>query len=167
MAFFLLALLPLGSWFLVRSTRELPPVLVNEAGTRPKAWDLLREPMFRRLMLVNWFLSSCWDVHTFVVPVLGFERGISASVIGSILGAFALAAAAVRVAMPLLAAHLEEWKVLASAMLVAAFFVWRLSVHALRVGHGLVFSAFRVGAWNRTADDHEHAAPDHARGSSW
>ena len=120
-AFFLLALLPLGSWFLVRSTRELPPVLVNEAGTRPKAWDLLREPMFRRLMLVNWFLSSCWDVHTFVVPVLGFERGISASVIGSILGAFALAAAAVRVAMPLLAAHLEEWKVLASAMLVTAF----------------------------------------------
>ena len=120
-AFFLLALLPLGSWFLVRSTRELPPVLVNEAGTRPKAWDLLREPMFRRLMLVNWFLSSCWDVHTFVVPVLGFERGISASVIGSILGAFALAAAAVRVVMPLLAAHLEEWKVLASAMLVTAF----------------------------------------------
>ena len=120
-AFFLLALLPLGSWFLVRSTRELPPVLVTEAGTRPKAWDLLREPMFRRLMLVNWFLSSCWDVHTFVVPVLGFERGISASVIGSILGAFALAAAAVRVAMPLLAAHLEEWKVLASAMLVTAF----------------------------------------------
>ena len=120
-AFFLLALLPLGSWFLVRSTRELPPVLVTEAGARPKAWDLLREPMFRRLMLVNWFLSSCWDVHTFVVPVLGFERGISASVIGSILGAFALAAAAVRVVMPLLAAHLEEWKVLASAMLVTAF----------------------------------------------
>ena len=120
-AFFLLALLPLGSWFLVRSTRELPPVLVTEAGARPKAWDLLREPMFRRLMLVNWFLSSCWDVHTFVVPVLGFERGISASVIGSILGAFALAASAVRVAMPLLAAHLEEWKVLASAMLVTAF----------------------------------------------
>jgi MFS family permease len=53
-----------------------------------------REPMFRRLLLINWILSSCWDVHTFVVPVLGHERGLSASVIGSILGAFAIAAAA-------------------------------------------------------------------------
>ena len=42
----------------------------------------------RRLIIVNWFLSSCWDVHTFVVPILGHERGYSASVIGSILGVF-------------------------------------------------------------------------------
>ena len=32
-------------------------------------------PMMRRLLLVNWLLASCWDVHTFVVPVLGHERG--------------------------------------------------------------------------------------------
>jgi hypothetical protein len=51
--------------------------------------------------------QSCWDVHTFVVPVLGHERGFSASVIGSILGAFAIAAALVRVVMPLVAAHLR------------------------------------------------------------
>jgi hypothetical protein len=41
---------------------------------------------FRRLLLMNWALSSCWDVHTFVVPILGHERGLSASVIGTILG---------------------------------------------------------------------------------
>ena len=33
--------------------------------------------------------ASCWDVHAFVVPVLGHERGFSASMIGFILGAFA------------------------------------------------------------------------------
>ena len=33
----------------------------------------------------------------FVVPLLGYERGLSASVIGSILGAFAIAAALIRV----------------------------------------------------------------------
>jgi MFS family permease len=146
-AFFLLALLPLGSWFLVRSTRELPPVVVTESGARPKAWDLLREPMFRRLMLVNWFLSSCWDVHTFVVPVLGFERGISASVIGSILGAFALAAAAVRVAMPLLAAHLQEWKVLAGAMLITAilFGIYPFMRSALGMGLCSVLLGLALG----------------------
>jgi MFS family permease len=119
-AFFLMAVLPLASWFLVRPTRELPALIAANDGTQPKAWHLLREPTFRRLMLVNWFLSSCWDVHTFVVPVLGFERGISASVIGSILGAFAVAAAVIRMVLPLVAAHLREWRVLTAAMLVTA-----------------------------------------------
>ena len=146
-AFLLMAVLPLGSWFLVRSTQELPPLLVAGAGKRPKAWDLLREPMFRRLMLVNWFLSSCWDVHTFVVPVLGFERGISASVIGSILGAFALAAAAVRLLMPLVAAHLKEWKVLAGAMLVTAllFGIYPFMRSALGMGICSVILGLALG----------------------
>ena len=146
-AFLLMAVLPLASWFLVRSTQELPPLLVAGAGKRPKAWDLLREPMFRRLMLVNWFLSSCWDVHTFVVPVLGFERGISASVIGSILGAFALAAAAVRLLMPLVAAHLKEWKVLAGAMLVTAllFGIYPFMRSALGMGICSVLLGLALG----------------------
>ena len=147
-AFFLMALLPLITWFLVRSTRELPPVNSTVAGARPKAWDLLREPLFRRLMLVNWFLSSCWDVHTFVVPVLGFERGLSASSIGTILGAFALAAAAVRLAMPLLAAHLREWKVLAGSMLITAglFGIYPFMRSALTMGMISVLLGFSLGA---------------------
>jgi MFS family permease len=119
-AFLLLATLPLISWFWVQSAVELPPVVRSEEHAANKTWDLLHEPMFRRLLLVNWLLSSCWDVHTFVVPVLGHERGLSASVIGSILGAFAIAAALVRVAMPLLAAHLREWVVIAWAMAATA-----------------------------------------------
>ncbi len=135
-AFFLMAVLPLASWFLVRKTRELPPVIAAHGTKRGSAWDLLRDATFRRLMLVNWFLSSCWDVHTFVVPVLGFERGISASVIGSILGAFAVAAAAIRMVMPLVAAHLREWRVLAVAMLVTAvlFGVYPFMQTALGMG---------------------------------
>jgi sugar phosphate permease len=74
----------------------------------------------RRLLMVNWLLSSCWDVHTFVVPVLGHERAFSASVIGAILGSFAIAATCVRVVMPLLAAHLKEWVVVSCAMLITA-----------------------------------------------
>lgn len=147
-AFFLMAALPLITWVLVRRTRELPALHVTSAEGRPKAWDLLREPMFRRLLLVNWFLSSCWDVHTFVVPVLGFERGISASVIGSILGAFAVAAAAVRMLLPLVAAHLREWKVLASAMLTAAvlFGVYPFMRSALAMGLCSVLLGLALGA---------------------
>jgi len=90
----------------------------------------------RRLLLVNWLLSSCWDVHTFVVPVLGHERAFSASVIGAILGSFAVAAACVRVAMPLLAAHLKEWVVVSCAMLITAllFAVYPFMHSALAMG---------------------------------
>jgi predicted MFS family arabinose efflux permease len=90
----------------------------------------------RRLMLVNWVLSSCWDVHTFVVPVLGHERGLSASAIGAILGGFALAATGVRVALPLLAAHLKEWLVVTVAMLITAvlFGIYPFMTSALAMG---------------------------------
>jgi MFS family permease len=119
-AFLLLALLPLVAWLWVRTTTELPPVIRAEGSHHGAAWNLLREPMFRRLLMVNWLLSSCWDVHTFVVPVLGHERGLSASVIGTILGSFAVAAALVRVALPMIAAHLREWAVVAGAMAATA-----------------------------------------------
>jgi MFS family permease len=118
-AFFGMACLPLMAWLWVRRTVELPPVPVS-TERKPKAWDLLRNPMMRRLMLVNWLLSSCWDVHTFVVPVLGHELGLSASAIGAILGAFALAATGIRVVLPLMAAHLKEWVVVTTAMLATA-----------------------------------------------
>lgn len=146
-AFLLMAVLPLACWFLVQRTRELPPVLTPSGADQPKAWDLLQDAQFRRLMLVNWFLSSCWDVHTFVVPVLGFERGISASVIGSILGAFALSAAAIRLVMPLVAAHLREWKVLLVAMLATAalFGVYPLMPSALAMGVCSIFLGFALG----------------------
>ena len=119
-AFILLALLPWATWLWVRRTVELPPVEPVVGATHLHVWNLLREPPMRRLLLVNWLLSSCWDVHTFVVPVLGHERVFSASVIGAILGGFAIAAAAVRVLMPLLAHHLKEWLVVAVAMVATA-----------------------------------------------
>lgn len=118
-AFLFAALLPLVTWLCVRRAPQRRAAAAPAAGTR-KAWDLLREPMMRRLMLVNWLLSACWDVHTFVMPVLGHERGFSASTIGTLLGAFAISAAAVRMLMPWVASRLREWAVIGGAMLVTA-----------------------------------------------
>lgn len=115
-AFALMAVLPLLCWLMVRREPVGTPQPVVAGASAGGSWDLMREPPFRRLMVLNWLLSSCWDVHTFLVPVLGHENGLSASVIGSILGAFALAAAGVRVLMPLVASHLREEVVIASAM---------------------------------------------------
>jgi predicted MFS family arabinose efflux permease len=119
-AYLLLALLPSLAWFWARGLTELPSQHAQAPGSSGSAWNLLRQPDLRRLMIVNWMLSSCWDVHTFLVPVLGHERGLSASSIGAILGGFALAATAIRLLMPWLAARLRESVVIASAMLGTA-----------------------------------------------
>jgi MFS family permease len=147
-AFLLMATLPLLTWAWIRHTEELPPVVHPEGVPRPQVWHLLREPIMRRLLLVNWLLSSCWDVHTFVVPVLGHERAFSASVIGAILGSFAVAAACVRVAMPLLAVHLKEWVVVSSAMLITAllFGIYPFMHSALAMGCCSVLLGLALGS---------------------
>lgn len=146
-AFFFCAVLPIMTWFWIRSAKELPKTPLQDTKNR-KTWDLLREPMMRRLMIVNWFLASCWDVHTFIVPILGHERGYSASVIGMILGAFAIAAAAVRVVLPLLAHSLREWAVITVSMVLTAmiFAVYPLMPTALSMGVCSVFLGFALGA---------------------
>ena len=147
-AFALLAVLPLATWFWVRSTQELPPVIAAEGGPKQRVWDLLRDTAFRRLLLTNWFLSSCWDVHTFVVPLLGYERGIPASVIGTILGAFAIAAALIRVLMPFVAERLQEWVVVMAAMLITAvlFAIDPLLPTAWAMGACSVLLGFALGS---------------------
>jgi predicted MFS family arabinose efflux permease len=147
-AFCLMALLPVATWLLVRTVHELAPVRPLDGAAPGKVWDLLRQPMMRRLMMVNWFLSSCWDVHTFVVPVLGHDRGLSASVIGSILGAFAIAAASIRLVMPAFAAQLREHVVLTVAMLLTAclFVLYPFMHSSLAMGACSVLLGFTLGS---------------------
>ncbi len=124
-AYALLLALPLGALLWARRVpKERAALRPADADSR-RAWDLLATPGLRRLLAVNWLLSSSWDVHAFLVPVLGHERGFSASAIGLVLGVFAVAVAAVRLAIPLIAQHLREGQVLAGCML------WTAGVFAL------------------------------------
>ena len=165
-AFSLMALLALVAWLWVRSTVELAPVVADADAVPKKVLDLLSEPLMRRLLLVNWLLSSCWDVHTFVVPVLGHERGFSASVIGAILGAFAIAATVVRVALPFVATRVNEWTVVGCAMLttgvlfvVYPFMTSPLAMGACAVLLGLVLGSVQpmiMSTLHQITPDHRH-----------
>jgi len=146
-AFGVLMLLPLVALASSRFVEQEAP-RGTQAPSRPRraAWRLLRAPGLQRLLLVNWLLSACWDVHSFVLPVLGHERGMSASAIGTILGLFAMAVAAVRLLVPLLAHRLRENQVLAGAMLCTAVVlgvyplvhaVWLMATCAVLLGLAL------------------------------
>jgi len=147
-AFALMAVLPLVTWWWLRRTVEMPRTPPPEGDARRRATDLLRQPMMRRLLAVNWVLASCWDVHTFVVPVLGHERGLSASQVGTILGGFAIAAACIRVALPWIARSLHEYQVVTGAMvatsLIFVIYPWMpgaLSMGLCSIVLGLVLGA--------------------------
>ena len=146
-AFALMAVFPLICWFWIRGAREEPLSEAQRKQPRGRAWDLWREPMFRRLILVNWFLSSAWDVHTFVVPVLGHERGLSASVIGTILGVFAASAAAIRVVLPAIAARVREWVLIVAAMVATSviYAVYPFMHQALTMGLCSLLLGFALG----------------------
>lgn len=147
-AFIMMMVMALLTWAWVRHAEEMPPVIAADNGKTHKAWDLLAEPHFRRLLILNWLLSSCWDVHTFVVPLLGHERGLSASAIGTILGMFALAAAVIRVIMPFVADRLKEATVLFAAMVCAAllFALYPLMPTALLLGTCSVLLGLALGS---------------------
>ena len=117
----------------------------------------------RRLLLVNWLLSASWDVHSFVVPMLGHERGISASAIGIVLGLFAArgrrGAPGRAAARAPAARDARCWSARCCAR-PRCFGVYPF-VHAV-VADGGVRRAARPRARLGAADDHDHAAPDHA-----
>lgn len=120
-AFALLMLMPLGALLFSRFVPAEAPPSESSAHQRSRtSWDLLRSPALRHLLLVNWLLSASWDVHTFVLPILGHERGLSASAIGGILGLFAVSVASVRFVIPFVAHRLTESQVIAGAMVAVA-----------------------------------------------
>jgi MFS family permease len=104
-------------------------------------WALLALPPLRRLLLVNWMQSAAWDVHAFVLPLLGHERGLSASAIATLLGAFAIAAALVRMTLP---RKWAEWQVMFGATLIAAVM---LALYPLAPGfYGMGLCSVVLGA---------------------
>jgi MFS family permease len=141
-AFAFAALLPLLSWMSARRVPRHPPP-PEHAGTAPHAaWHLLRHPPLRNLLLLNVVLAACWDAHSFVVPVVGHARGLSASSIGLVLGSFALAATLVRLAIVRYAKHLDELKALRAAMALAtavlAVYAWLPGASGMMLGSAIL-----------------------------
>ncbi|WP_312549275.1 MFS transporter [Massilia sp.] len=118
-AFLALALLPAATLLAAQAVPDEQPCQAQAPLPRPaSAWELLRLAPFRRLLFVSWLVSLAWDVHGFALPLLGVERGLSASALGAVLAAYAVASMSVRLLMPLLAGRLERRTLLVGAMLL-------------------------------------------------
>ena len=168
-AYVLLLLLPLATLVSARQVPYLPPAGAAQRPAGHTAWDLLQVPGFKRLLVVNWLLSMCWDVHTFAVPVLGHERGFSAGTIGLILGSFTLSVTLVRLLLPLLAHRLSELIVLRSAMLGTGivFALYPLAPNALLMGLCALLLGVTLGSVQPMVMSMlYHLTPEHRQGEA-
>ena len=81
---------------------------------------LLRLPLLRRAVIVSGLITTGWDLYGFYVPIYGHSIGLSASTIGNILGAFAVATFVVRALLSRLTQRFGIENVLAAAAVIAA-----------------------------------------------
>ncbi|RTL41338.1 MAG: MFS transporter [Burkholderiales bacterium] len=134
--------LPVVAGLLARQVPPNPPAVLTRSFRERAAWDLFRLPAYRRLLVVNLALSAGWDAHSFVVPVVGHDRGLSASSIGLVLGSFAVAATVVRLAIVRFADDLDEARAVRAAMTLATLtfgaYAWLPGTLGLMAGSALL-----------------------------
>jgi MFS family permease len=163
-ALVLSTLLPLTAWMIAkRVPRHAPAPAASRVKPRP-AWDLLKDPGLRNLLIVNVAMSSCWDAHSFVVPVVGHAKGLSASGIGLVLGSFAAAATLVRLAIVRWAHRIDDVKALRVAMAVATVtllvYAWLPGTLGLMVGSAVLGVALGAVQPMVLATMHQVTPPD-------
>jgi MFS family permease len=106
-------LLAVGLGVLLHQRARLPTPQPPRGVQAPTdAFELLRVREVRQVLIVSGLISMAWDLQTFLIPVHGTRVGLSASQIGIVIGSFALATFAIRLAMPGLSRRYREWQVL-------------------------------------------------------
>ena len=113
--FTVLPILALAAGLLPPATKHVTHV----PASRGDVFELLRDAEMRRLFIAMAILTVSWDIYAFAIPVHGSHIGLSASQIGIVMGAFAAATFAVRLAMPFIAQRVKPWSLLAASLLIA------------------------------------------------
>jgi MFS family permease len=105
--------------------------------------ELLRLPGLRRMMIVSGIIVAGIDLFAFYMPIYGHSIGLSATMIGVVLGAYAVATFLVRGVMPFIARRYGETRVITWSLLVAgvAYFVLPFSQHLVV----LILLSFALG----------------------
>ncbi|HUF80452.1 MAG TPA: MFS transporter [Burkholderiales bacterium] len=98
---------------------HLLPKAAVRTGDEPKkssSFDLLRNGRLRDALVASGLISIAWDLYLFYFPIYGHSIGLSASVIGVVISAFALAVFVIRVVLPRLTRHWSEFQILLYAI---------------------------------------------------
>jgi len=120
--YLLLALLPALPILVLMFFARLLPRAQARSKPQPeqRVMDLVKIMPLRRVLITAGIVETGLDLFNFYLPIYAHSIGFSASHIGIIMGAFALAMLLVRTVMPLLARRFSEERVLSASLLLAA-----------------------------------------------
>tara|TARA_R110002110_G_C13470525_1_gene720953 strand:+ start:67196 stop:68419 length:1224 start_codon:yes stop_codon:yes gene_type:complete len=93
---------------------------VQSTAQRGRIRDLLGDTSMRRLLFINWVVVASWDAHGFIVPILGHERGFSATAVGGIFAAFGAASIVIRLVIPVVSKWLSSRMLMTGSVALAA-----------------------------------------------
>jgi MFS family permease len=119
LAYLMLALPVIAALLLIWIKGGLLPraaVSAKPEGGKTSSFDLLRNGRLRDAIVASGLISIAWDLYLFYFPIYGHSIGLSASVIGTVISAFALAVFVIRVALPTLTRHWGEFEILLFAI---------------------------------------------------
>jgi MFS family permease len=119
MAYLVLALWVIAAAVLLLLKGHLLPKAPARSGADGKkssSFDLLRNGRLRDALIASGLISVAWDLYLFYFPIYGHSIGLSASVIGMVISAFALAVFSIRVVLPRLAQRWSELQILLYAI---------------------------------------------------
>jgi MFS family permease len=97
----------------------LPRKPTKSAPVHGGALQLLRIKALRDTLIASGIVSVAWDVYQFFMPIYGRSLALSATAIGTIMSAFAIAIVGVRVLIPFAVKLTGEAQMLTYAMFVA------------------------------------------------
>lgn len=100
-------------------SRWIPNVQAKSTAVIGGLFELLKIKPLRNTLIASGIISSAWDVYQFFMPIYGRSLGMSATAIGSVLSAFAIAIILVRLVLPFFVRRFGETQTLTYAMFVA------------------------------------------------
>ena len=134
-AFIVLTVLPMAA-LILQSTVPInfaAPSPRDKAAGRTRTLDLLGNRGLVAIYIITGIHVLSWELFSFLMPVHGAEIGLSASVIGIIVGAFSAASFTMRVLLPPLAKRFDHWQMIKAMLMLAAamFAVIPIADHTL------------------------------------
>lgn len=117
-AFALLVVCAIISLLLVQlNEKQLKMIVMQRSPIKiHKVWTLINTVQIRRIYIVGILVAIPWDLFIFLMPILGHQQNLSASVIGSILSALALGTFSIRLITARWGHHFSEWYILRIAV---------------------------------------------------
>jgi MFS family permease len=100
-------------------SRWIPLVQAKTEPIRGGMFDLLRIKPLRDTLIASGVVSAAWDAYQFFMPIYGRAHNLSATAIGVVMSAFAIAIILLRIVLPFAVRRTGEVRLFTYAMFIA------------------------------------------------